>query len=370
VKPVPDDTTLRRWATLLQPAPLPCLLDHVVALARTLKITRGRTRRLEGTVGETHRHHPTDSTLLSEGVRGLGRPLAKARAVLQKTAGVARTALRDRPRHAQRQMKRLMEAARQRGTEAAARMRTASQRLLAVTQATVPQAHHVGAVRTAPATAQGQQLAATVAHLVPLVCQVIAQTTRRVLQGAIVPAAEKGVSLLAPSTAIIRQGTPGQPTACGRVIWLDEGEGGSSSRDDVLDGHPAEDAQLPPRLEHHRRVFTRPPRLLTGERGVHSAANERYATTHGVKPVVLPTPGATSGKRIADEQQRWCRRGRDWRAGLEGRSSSLKRRHKLDRCCYHGTLAAGDRPGDGGLTHQVGLEDGRRPYLWSKSGET
>jgi transposase, IS5 family len=353
VAPVPDDTTLLRWANLLQPATLHRLLDHVVELARTRKVTRGRQLRMDGTVVETPLHHPTDSTLLYDGVRALGRTLGKARTVLQKTAGGAREALRERTRRAKRQMKRLREAARQRGTAAADRMRTAYQRLLAITQTTVQHAQHVGAALTTQATAQGKQLAATVAHMGPLVCQVLSQTPRRVLQGEVVPAAEKVVRLFEPQTAIIRTGKPGRPTEFGRVLWLDEVEGGIVSRYAVLAGHPAADAQLPPSLEHHRRVFKRPPRLLAGDRGVHSAANERYATTHGVKHVVLPQPGATSGKRIAYEQQRWFRRGRDWRAGIEGRISGLKRRHQLERCRYHGTAGMARWVGWGGIAHNL-----------------
>jgi IS5 family transposase len=192
-------------------------------------------------------------------------------------------------------------------------------------------AQHVGAA----SPAQGKKLAATVAHMVPLVCQVISQTTHRVLQGEVVPAAEKVVSLFEPQTAIIRKGKPGRPTEFGHVIWLDEVEGGIVSRYAVLEGNPAEDAQLPPSLDHHLRVCKHPPRLLAGDRGVHSAANERYAATHDVKHVVLPKPGTKSGKRIADEQQRWFQRG-----GLAGghcRPHQLKRHHKLDRCRYHGT---------------------------------
>jgi IS5 family transposase len=52
--------------------------------------------------------------------------------------------------------------------------------------------------------------------------------------------------------------------------------------------------------------------------------------------VVPPKPGAKSAKRIAHEQQRWFRRGHDWRSGIEGRISGLKRRHKLDRCRNRG----------------------------------
>jgi IS5 family transposase len=168
-----------------------------------------------------------------------------------------------------------------------------------------------------------------------------------------VPAPEKVVRLFEPHTAIIHKGKPGKPTECGRVLWVDEVEGGSIRRYAILDGHPAEDAPLPPSLDHPLRVFHRPPRVLAGDRGVHSTANERYAITHGGKQVVLPKPGTKAAKRMAHEQQRWFRRGHNWRAGIEGHSSGLKRRHQLDRCRYHGTVGMARGVGWGIITHNL-----------------
>jgi IS5 family transposase len=353
VEPVPDDTTLLRWANLIHAATLHRLLNHVVALARALKVTRGRTRRIDGTVVATNIHHPTDSTLLYDGVRILSRTLGKAQHIVHEAMPRAPAACRDRTRSAKRQMKRIMAAARRRGTEAADRMHPAYQRLLDITRTTVQHAQQVGGVLQAHATAKSQKLGDTLARIVPLLQQVIAQTTRRVIQGEAVSASEKVVSLFEPHTAIIRKGKPGKPTEFGRVLWLDEVEGGIISRYAILEGNPAEDAQLPPSLAHHRRVFKRPPRLLAGDRGVHSRANERYATLHSVKRVVLPKPGAKSAKRIAHEQQRWLQQGHNWRAGIEGRISGLKRRHKLDRCRYHGTEGMERWVGWGVITHNL-----------------
>jgi transposase, IS5 family len=353
VEAVPDDTTLLRWANLIAPATLHRVLDHVVGLARSLKVTHGRQLRLDGTVVETDIHHPTDSTLLYDGVQVLRRTLTKAKPVLQATPALARQVLRDRTRRAKRHMKRMMEAARQRGTAAADRMLTAYRHLLDITQATMRQAHRARTMLKAQALQMGQKLARTLDHVIPLVGQVVTQTTRRVIQGEAVPASEKLVSLFEPHTAIIRKGQPAKPTEFGRVIWLDEVEGGIISRAAVLGGNPAEDAPLPLSLDHHLRVFKRPPRLLAGDRGVHATAHERYATTHGVKPVVWPKPGAKSAKRLAHEQQRWFRRGHTWRSGLEGRISGLKRRHQLDRCRYHGPSGMERWVGWGVITHNL-----------------
>jgi transposase, IS5 family len=87
-------------------------------------------------------------------------------------------------------------------------------------------------------------------------------------------------SLFEPHTAIIRKGQPGHPTAFGRALWLDEVEGGLSSRYAVLEGHPAEKAPWPPSLDHPLPVCKHPPRLLAGDRGVYTAAHERYATLY------------------------------------------------------------------------------------------
>lgn len=200
VEAVPDDTTLLRWANVIQAATLHRLLDHVVGLARSLKVTHGRKLRLDGTVVETHIHHPTDSTWLYDGVRVLSRTLTKAKHVLQATPALARQVLRDRTRSAKRHTKRMMEAARQRGVEAADRMQTAYQHLLDITLATMRQAQQAGTMLKAQALPVGQKLAKTLDHVIPLVGQVVTQTTRRVIQGEAVPASEKLVSLFEPHT--------------------------------------------------------------------------------------------------------------------------------------------------------------------------
>jgi hypothetical protein len=69
--------------------------------------------------------------------------------------------------------------------------------------------------------------------------------------------------------------------------------------------------------------------------------------------VVGPKPGAKSATRVAHEQHRWFRRGHHWRSGLEGRISGLKRRHKLERCRYHGPDGLERWVGWGVITHHL-----------------
>jgi transposase, IS5 family len=69
LEPAPDDTTLIRWANVIGADTLEELNERVVELARTLKVTRGRKLRTDGTVVETNVRYPTDSGLLCDGVK-------------------------------------------------------------------------------------------------------------------------------------------------------------------------------------------------------------------------------------------------------------------------------------------------------------
>ncbi len=165
-----------------------------------------------------------------------------------------------------------------------------------------------------------------------LSARVVSQARRRVLQGESVPAGEKLVSLYEPHTAIIRRGKAGKDTEYGRKVWLDEVDGRIVSGYRVLEGNPPDENQLEPALEHHKRLFGKPPDLVAADRGVHSARNERICEDAGVARIVLPKPGKKSGARREHERQGWFRRGMRWRAGAEGRISVMKRRGYLGRC--------------------------------------
>ena len=180
---VPDHTTLLRWAKLIQPETLHQVLDHVVELACQLKVTHGRKLRIDGTVVETTIHHPSDSTLLYDGVRVLGRTLRKAKQFLPEVSSVAQKLCRDRTRSAKRQMKRIMQTARQRGEEAEQALHAAYQQLLDVAEAMVAQAQQVAGTLGDQTSVVAERVRTTLEHYLPLVEQVMRQTTQRVLQG-------------------------------------------------------------------------------------------------------------------------------------------------------------------------------------------
>jgi len=333
---VPDDTVLIRWANLIQAETLHDLLEHVVQMARELKVTRGRQLRTDGTVVETNIHYPVDSTLLADGVRVLSRVVQRAQAGLDETTRAAVSQAEQWGQQARQAVKSIAEAARRRGEQAEQVLHTQYQTLIRLTEEVIERTQQVTECLQRQTEQAAQRLVNTAQTFLPRVRQALDQTVQRVIEGQSVPASDKLVSLFEPQTAILRRGKPGKATEFGRMVWLDEVEGGLITRYDILPGSPSDDQQLLPALDHHQRLFDQPPRLVAGDRGVHSPTNETQAYARGVKFVVLPQPGAKTEDRQRHEQQRWFRFGRNWRAGIEGRISGLKRRHRLDRCRYHG----------------------------------
>jgi IS5 family transposase len=333
---VPDDTTLLRWANVIAPDTLHAVLDHVVDLARQHQVTKGRKLRIDGTVVETNLHYPTDSTLVADGVRVLSRLAQRANRALKGASTRGRDWLKQQQQAARQAVLKITDLVRRRGEVAAGALQAAYADLVTVSQTVLEQAEQVRQQLQAQTASTSRPLVQQLTAFVARVQQIIRQTRRRVMQGESVPAKEKLVSVFEPHTAIIRKGKWNTPVEFGRVVWLDEVEGGIVTRYAVLEGNPPDADQLAPSLDHHQHTFDQPPHLVAADRKVFSPQGQADAHQRGVRYVAIPKPGLVSAERRAYEQQPWFRSGRNWRAGLESRISLLKRRYLLKRCLYHG----------------------------------
>jgi transposase, IS5 family len=338
----PDDTTLIRWANLIGPQTLERLNERAVALARQHKVTRGRKLRTDSTVVETNICHPTDSALLNDGVRVVGRLMGRAKEVLGRTG----ESFRNRTRSAKRLARRIEQGARRRGEEAKEALKGAYERLVEVARASLRQASKVR--QMLPQTPGG--LADELERFEGLVERVVEQTERRVLKGQSVKATEKLVSIFEEHTSIIRRGKAGKQTEYAHKVWLEESEGAIISGYRVLEGNPADRDHLLPALERHEESFGKPPWLVAADRGVYSPENERECQRRGIDRVCLPKPGKKSEQRREHERQGWFRRGMRFRAGVEGRISVMKRRGYLGKCRDKGESGFGRWVGWGVLS--------------------
>jgi IS5 family transposase len=310
---------------------------------------------VDSTVVETNIHHPTDSALLSDGVRVLSRLLRRARKALapEEVDRLGKEIFRTRNRSVRRTAQRLHRIARRKGEKAKEELKQAYRKLIGITQASRAQAGRVVEALRESAGGGARHLQEQFEHFLPLVDQGIAQASRRVLDGEQVPAPEKLLSLFEEHTRIITRHKAGKPREFGRKVLLDEVDGGIISRYGVLAESGSERSELPESLQAHQEHFGRAPELLAGDRGLYSSENEKRAREAGVKRVVLPKSGRLSEERQRHEKQRWFKCGFRFRAGIEGRISVLNRAFGLGCCLDHGEAGMGRWVGWGILTHNL-----------------
>ena len=333
LKTVPVDTTLLRWANLIQPKTLEKFNQRIVQLAVERKVTRGRKLRTDGTVVESNIRPPSDNRLLADGVRVLVRTVVRARKLVKQAV---QEPFEDFTQAAKQLARQIGETLRKKTDVAKSAGRQQYQELLEMTRKTVTWAHQTKKHLRSSCAAKAQRLAQTLETFLPRTEQVIDQTTRRILQGEQVPASEKIVSLFAEHADIIRRGKESRPVEYGHKVWLNEVEGGLVSHYRILAGNPSDERQWKPSLKAHLKTFHQPPDQASGDRGLFSEPNEQLAQDLGVKHVILPKRGYRSKARLKHEHKAWFVKGRHWHAGVEGRISVLKRAHDLGRCLAHG----------------------------------
>jgi len=346
---IPDAKTMGRWGVALGPDVIRQVHERTVAIAQDNGLVTGRRMRVDTTVVETNIHHPSDSTLLGDGVRVLTRTMGK----IAEIAGAAGAVLRDRSRSVKLRLLEIARTARTRGQINHDKLRHGYRRLLEATSRVVGQATRFsreiadGVKRTADGMGQLalEGLRQELDRMVPLVRQVIRQTRERILRGN--PRAEgKLLSLFEPSTEIIRKGKPGRPNEFGKMVKLQEAENQIIVDYEVYERRPSDADLLITAIERHQAKLGRVPRLVAGDAGFYSAKNEALAKAMGVKRVCIPSRSTKSPERKREQRKRWFRHGQKWRTGCEGRISVVKRRHGLDRCLYKGFV---------GMSRWVGL---------------
>src|SRR6202163_3950123 len=184
---MPDAKTMGRWGVAIGPEVLKQVHERIVKIAKDKGVTAGRRMRVDTTVVETDIHHPTDSTLLGDGVRVLTRIMRK----ITKFVGAVGTKLRDRSRSVKLRLLEIGRVARAKGPINQDKLKRRYGQLLDATSRVVGQAK-----RFSEEITQGVKRSTTVLkqlaleglrqeldEMMPLVKQVMKQTRERIFRG-------------------------------------------------------------------------------------------------------------------------------------------------------------------------------------------
>jgi transposase, IS5 family len=301
------------------------LLEH----AAQQKVEEGRVVRLDSTVVETHVHHPTDSTLLVDGIRVITR-LLQAGKTLNPMPWYT---LVDHQRAAKKRGLQILNARKDQVRLKAYRGLLSLARNVQgyALQAIAELKGFVGA--NLEETIAAHQLLEQLERAAALLQRVLSQTERRVLRGEQVSAGEKVVSFFECHTDVIVKGS--RDTQYGHKIFLSGGRSGLILDCVITRGNPNDAALFPDLLSRQEAIYGRPPLKTAADGGFASLDNLRLAKGQGVKDVMFAKKRGLGVLEMV--KSLWVyKKLRDFRAGIEANISRLKRAFGLDRCNWRG----------------------------------
>jgi len=317
----PQKSVLQRTIAAIRAETWGKINQAILLSACALKIETGTKIRIDSTVTDALMHPPTDSTLLVDSMRVMGRLLQMAVTL----PGGDILSWRNQMRLAR---KRALAIQYSRGKEKKARL---YRDLIVATEATVAAVRRADLCLAPSIAAEVWRLQAE--HYLPLIEQIIRQTRRRVLEGETVPAGEKLVSLFEPHADIIVKSRRG--VQYGHKLNLTSGRQGLILDVVIEAGNPADSACFGTMLDRHIAFYGKAPRQAAADGGYASRDNLKQAKELGVTDVAFHKK---CGLKIEDMVgSKWIyRRLRNFRAGIEAGISCLKRAYGLTRCTWRG----------------------------------
>lgn len=291
----------------------------VLLEAEKRKVEDAQLARVDCTVVETLMHPPSDSQQLWDCIRVLSRLMKQARDRLP--TGVF--TFPNRKKRAKRRCREISvarsKAARRESYRDLVRVAEEIQ-LKAKEAASLLQAHQTG----------GKVLEQKLARFLDLIERTLDQTRRRVFDGESVHASEKLVSVFEDHSDIIRKDF--KTTYYGHKICLTGGKSSMILDCRIFRGNPSDANMAWQSVERQRDIYGRAPRQVVFDGAFSSAENLQKIQELGTQDVVF----SKSSLKISDMAKSLYvyRKLRNFRAGIEGCISFLKRTFGLHRSTW------------------------------------
>eukprot|EP01022_Parablepharisma_sp_SALTPOND_P020142 TRINITY_DN3583_c0_g2_i2.p2 TRINITY_DN3583_c0_g2~~TRINITY_DN3583_c0_g2_i2.p2 ORF type:complete len:445 (-),score=122.16 TRINITY_DN3583_c0_g2_i2:445-1779(-) len=288
----------------------------LVKWAQKEGIEAGRKMRFDSTPVEANIHHPSDSSLLGDLVRVICRSVKKAD--LPRSLRC-----RDRRRVARKLVLKILNA--KNGKE----RKSLYRKLLNQCQ----DLYHEVLGIVMRLEDKRQEIQQQLAYWLELMQRAIEQTRQRVLLGRELPAKEKIVSVFETHADILVKDR--RDTVFGHKICLAGGASCLITDCTIEDGNPPDSLLAPKMIVRHKGIYGKVPRQAALDGGFASRGNLEAIKVYGVTDVCFHKK---RGMQIGDMvKSSWVfRQLKNFRAGIEGCISALKRVFGLDRCNWRG----------------------------------
>ena len=300
----------------------------------------GQQLRIDTTAVETNIHWPTDSSLLWDTYRTLGRYIERIRELDPVVVGEKRLLLKKVKRLHQRIARKATKhpKAREALKPLYIRLFERVENLLQwsddIAGSLVPR---IAAGRYGPLEAAAlESCRKELLHFQALGTRVLDQACRRILLDEAVPNSEKIFSLFEPHTELLKRGKAGQPIEFGHMIQIQQVEAKFITDYEVFQTKPVEYEFLEPTLERHKELFGEYPEELSADKGYYQNMDQIDRLSQIIEMVAIAKKGRRTQEQIERETDPAFRHAQRFRAGVEGTISFLKRVLGLFRCYSKG----------------------------------
>ena len=340
----PHPTTLMKLTRRFGPEIVEELNRALLQRAVSDKLLRSRRLRVDTTCVEADVRYPTDSGLCAHALGRLARAVRRVKAV----GLAARTRFRDRRRSAAKAV-RQVSAALSRGGNSGPAVGRQTATLHGLASRSAGEAARVLANATRAVRAGGRRGTAEVARLAEELRRaerVIAQTAIRLAGQRTIP--DRVVSLCDLDARPIRRGKPLKPTEFGYKASVADTVEGFVVSHQVYLGNPADSQTLEAAVRQAREIGMTV-RTVLADRAYGNVTGDEALDRLGISDRVIPRQGR--GHPV-EKTRGWRRRYR-FRAGSEGRISTLKRQRGWARTRLKGHAGAKIWTGHGVFTHNL-----------------
>jgi IS5 family transposase len=310
-------------------------------------ILKTRKLRTDTTVVESDIHHPTDATLLQDGVRVITRTIQKIR----KIASHAVQGFEDRTAEIKEKILSIAKVLRRRTRESWEEVDRITGSVIEVAESVVSKAQDVIEKLHDNGRTTVQQSKTKLSAAIGLAGKLLEQAKQVVSGNRII--ADRIVSFFDPEARPIKKGKLAKGTEFGYKVRIDETESGFVTGYAVYEGNPSDDELLVPAVQAHIKQFGKAPQAVATDRGFSSKKNETAIAELGVKRASLPRKGKKGVARTEYENEKWFKDLQRYRAAGEAKISLLKRKYGLNRSRYRGFAGSKCWVGFGILTHNL-----------------
>jgi len=323
-KPTIDFTLLNKAYGAIQPETWE-RMNHLLALgavaAGVVSIGHLRT---DTTVTECNIHWPTDSSLLWDTYRVIAREMSRARQIAPLSC---------RWRFHVKKIKNLdFFIARYSNSRSKKRLRQVRRKmrtLIVRVEEVLEKAGYFVAWAKRSSCLELMVLGAALADYLPVMRRVADVARRRAFDGEKVPHQDKVFSIFEPHAELIMRGRRSRPVEFGHKVLLTQSKEKFITDYVVLEENRSDDNLLPMVLERHEQRYGRRPESVAADMGFCPDAETYEELEEQVDYLGVPRRTRDFGDAMMSVWQQW-------RAGIEGTISCLKRAFRLARCCFRG----------------------------------